>query len=47
MHWTDELKDFADLKPRTSLATEAADTLREFILMGKLSPGVPVRERDL
>ncbi|WP_341367791.1 GntR family transcriptional regulator [Yoonia sp. BS5-3] len=46
-NWTDELKDFADLKPRRSLAMEAADTLREFILLGKLAPGVPVRERDL
>ncbi len=26
---------------------EAADSLREFILLGKLAPGVPVRERDL
>ena len=45
--WTNELKDFADLKPRKSLAMEAADALREFILLGKLAPGMPVRERDL
>lgn len=47
MDWTSELKDFADLKPRKSLAREAADALREFILLGKLAPGMPVRERDL
>ena len=45
--WTEELKGFANLKPRRSLAMEAADSLREFILLGKLAPGVPVRERDL
>ncbi len=45
--WTDELKEFADLQPRRSLAVEAADSLREFILLGKLAPGLPVREREL
>lgn len=45
--WRNELRDFADLKPRKSLAAEAADSLREFIMLGKLAPGVPVRERDL
>jgi len=45
--WSDELKEFASLKPRRSLAMEAAENLREFILLGKLGPGVPVRERDL
>lgn len=45
--WTNELRDFADLKPRKSLAAEAADNLREFIMLGKLAPGMPVRERDL
>ena len=45
--WTEELKEFASLKPRRSLAMEAAESLREFILLGKLAPGVPVRERDL
>lgn len=45
--WTNELRDFADLKPRRSLASEAADSLREFIMLGKLAPGIPVRERDL
>ncbi len=45
--WTSELSSFAELKPRKSLAAEAADNLREFILLGKLGPGMPVRERDL
>lgn len=45
--WTEELKEFASLKPRRSLAMKAAEDLREFILLGKLPPGVPVRERDL
>ena len=45
--WTKELKEFADIGPRKSLAEEAADTLREFILLGKLPPGEPVPERDL
>ena len=45
--WTNELRSFAELKPRKSLAAEAADNLREFILLGKLGPGMPVRERDL
>ena len=46
-NWTSELRDFAELKPRKSLAADAADNLREFILLGKLAPGMPVRERDL
>ena len=45
--WTNELRSAVDLKPRRSFATEAADTLRELILLGKLAPGVPVPERDL
>ncbi|MGZ2256629.1 GntR family transcriptional regulator [Roseobacter sp. A03A-229] len=45
--WTNELRNFAELKPRKSLASEAADNLREFIMLGKLAPGMPVRERDL
>ncbi|GFE52368.1 transcriptional regulator [Roseobacter cerasinus] len=45
--WTDDLRAFGAIKPRRSLAEEAADTLREFILLGKLAPGVPVPERDL
>ena len=45
--WLDTLKEQGAVKPRRSLAEEAAETLREFILLGKLAPGVPVRERDL
>ncbi|MFG5379599.1 GntR family transcriptional regulator [Yoonia sp. R2-816] len=45
--WTNELREFVELKPRRSLASEAADNLREFIMLGKLAPGMPVRERDL
>ncbi len=33
--------------PRRSLAEEAADALRDLILVEKLAPGTPVRERDL
>ena len=32
---------------RRSLSAEAADTLRELILLEKLAPGTPVPERDL
>jgi len=45
--WTNELREFAELKPRKSLASDAAENLREFILLGKLAPGMAVRERDL
>ena len=49
--WTNELRDFAELKPRKSLATDAADNLREFIMLGKLAPGmladVVVMDADL
>lgn len=45
--WTEELKEFAEIGPRKSLAEEAAETLREFILLGKLPPGQPVPERNL
>ncbi|WP_299500384.1 GntR family transcriptional regulator [uncultured Roseobacter sp.] len=45
--WTNELREFVELKPRQSLAMEAADNLREFIMLGRLAPGMPVRERDL
>jgi DNA-binding GntR family transcriptional regulator len=47
LSWTNELREFAELRPRKTLASEAADNLREFILLGKLAPGMPVRERDL
>ncbi len=45
--WTKELSKFAEIGPRKSLAEEAAEALREFILLGKLPPGQPVPERDL
>jgi len=45
--WASELRAFGAISPRKSLAEEAADTLREFILLGKLEPGMPVPERDL
>ncbi|MCV6591863.1 MAG: GntR family transcriptional regulator [Silicimonas sp.] len=45
--WTEDLREFGAIKPRRSLAHEAADTLREFILLGKLAPGVAVPERNL
>ena len=45
--WAAELKAHGTIAPRRSLAEEAADTLREFILLGKLKPGMPVPERDL
>lgn len=45
--WTDELRARGAIPPRRSLAEEAANTLREFILLGKLAPGMAVPERDL
>lgn len=45
--WTSELREFGAISPRKSLAEEAADTLREFILLGKLKAGMAVPERDL
>ncbi|MET1414744.1 GntR family transcriptional regulator [Roseibium sp. HPY-6] len=45
--WTNELRELVELKPRQSLASEAAENLRNFIMLGKLAPGMPVRERDL
>ena len=45
--WAHELRAFASIQPRQSLADRAADTLREFILLGKLAPGVAVPEREL
>ncbi len=35
------------MRPRRTLAEEAADNLREFILLGKLAPGTAIPERDL
>lgn len=37
----------APVPPRRSLAEEAADRLRELILLERLAPGTPVPERDL
>ncbi|MXX90573.1 MAG: GntR family transcriptional regulator [Boseongicola sp. SB0677_bin_26] len=45
--WAEELREIGGIGPRRSLAERAADTLREFILLGKLPPGVAVREREL
>ena len=49
MQTLDELKTSGQplLKPRRSLAEEAADALRELILLEKLKPGITVPERDL
>ncbi len=46
-NWTAELRALGGIAPRKSLAEEAADTLREFVLLGKLEAGMPVPERDL
>ena len=45
--WLETLKEEGAVKPRRSLSEEAADTLREFILLGKMAPGTAVPERDL
>jgi DNA-binding GntR family transcriptional regulator len=45
--WIDSLKEEGGVRPRRTLAEEAADNLREFILLGKLSPGTAIPERDL
>lgn len=45
--WTSELRSFGTIAPRKSLADEAADMLRQFILLGRLEAGMPVPERDL
>jgi DNA-binding GntR family transcriptional regulator len=45
--WANDLRNMVDLKARPSLAAEIAEYLREFILVGKLAPGLPVREREL
>lgn len=45
--WIDNLKEEGGVKPRKTLAEEAADNLREFILLGKLAPGTAIPERDL
>ncbi|CUH46609.1 MULTISPECIES: GntR family transcriptional regulator [Ruegeria] len=45
--WIDNLKEEGGVRPRRTLAEEAADNLREFILLGKLAPGTAIPERDL
>ena len=45
--WAEELREFGAIEPRPLLGEEAAATLREFILLGKLEPGVAVPERNL
>lgn len=40
-------KEAPGLKPRKSLASDAADSLRELILLEKLQPGSPIPERDV
>ena len=41
------LSDGPVVAPRHSIASEAADVLRDMILLEKLTPGLPVPERDL
>ena len=41
------LNEATQVAPRRSLAYDAADALRELILLEKLAPGTPVPERDL
>lgn len=41
------IPESARVAPRRSLAEEAADTLRELILLEKLAPGITITERDL
>ena len=45
--WLDVLKEQGGVRPRRTLSEEAADNLREFILLGKLAPGTAIPERDL
>ena len=45
--WFSIVKEGAAVSPRRSLAEEAAENLREFILLGKLQPGTAIPERDL
>lgn len=41
------ISEEAQVPPRRNLSTEAADALRDLILLEKLAPGTPVPERDL
>lgn len=45
--WLTTLKEEGGVKPRRTLSEEAADTLREFILLEKLAPGTSIPEREL
>ena len=45
--WIENLKEEGGVRPRKTLADEAADKLREYILLGKLAPGTAIPERDL
>ena len=45
--WASELRAKRAISQRKSYAAEAADALREFILLGKLKAGMPVREREM
>ncbi|NRA21156.1 MAG: GntR family transcriptional regulator [Oceanospirillaceae bacterium] len=45
--WAKTLQKEGALGPRLTLADEAADNLREFILLEKLAPGTPIPEREL
>lgn len=45
--WINALKEEAAVRPRRTLAEEAADSLREFILLEKLEPGTAIPEREL
>ncbi len=44
---TSIVSESGQVPERRSLSTEAADALRELILLEKLAPGTPVPERDL
>ncbi|OCX66937.1 transcriptional regulator [Thioclava sp. SK-1] len=41
------LAELSPITARKSLSEEAADRLRDFILLEKIAPGQPIRERDL
>ena len=45
--WISTLKEEGAVRPRRTLSEEAADNLREFILLGKLEPGTSIPEREL
>lgn len=45
--WAATLKEEGAVRPRRTLSEEAAENLREFILLGKLEAGTAVPEREL